>query len=177
MFISLARGTLSFPALVLTLFCIVVAWRPLSAADLAPPSGRVLLRISGEIEHRNAGNEAALDRQQLEALPQVTVRTVTPWTDGIIEFQGPLARDVLALAGAHGTTLQARAVNDYQVAIPVSDLMSYDVVLAMRRDGKLMSLRDRGPLWVIYPWSEHKELRNEQYHGRAIWQLEELVIE
>lgn len=174
---SLARGALFLTLLSLATSCAVDACRPVSAADLAPPSGRVLLRMSGDIEHRNTAHELALDRHQLEMLPQITVRTVTPWTDGIVEFQGPLVRDVLALAGAHGTTVQARAVNSYQVAIPVSDLTSYDVILAMRRDGKLMSLRDKGPLWVIYPWSEHEELRNEQFHGRSIWQLEALEIE
>ena len=40
-----------------------------------------------------------------------------------------------------------------------------------------MGVRDRGPMWIIYPWSEHPEISDEIHHGRSIWQLESLVVE
>ncbi len=147
------------------------------AAELEPPTGRVVLRITGAIEARNDGDAAAFDLAQLEALAQTTVRTETPWTDGMVEFRGPLARTVLAAAGARGERVRATAINDYTVAIPVTDLESYSVIFALSMDGKRMRVRDRGPIWVIYPWSDHAELNTDVYHGRAIWQLRSLVVE
>ena len=134
--------------------------------------GPVLLTVRGA-----DASEQRFDRARLAALPQVTVRTTTPWTEGLTAFTGPLARDVLAEAGIGGTRVQALAINDYAVEIPVSDFEQFSVIIAMARNGKSMRVRDRGPLWVIYPWSDHPELRNERYHGRSIWQLKALTVE
>ena len=73
--------------------------------------------------------------------------------------------------------MRASAINDYTVEIPVADFESYPVIFAVRMDGKPMRVRDRGPIWVIYPWSDRAELNTDVYHGRAIWQLRSLVVE
>ncbi len=144
------------------------------AAELPPPQGRVILSVEGMIDV--PGGIARFDRALLEALPQREIITVTPWTDGPARFEGPLLREVLARVGAQGARLEARAINDYAVTIPVSDAERYDVILALRRDGQPLTVRSLGPLWVIYPWSEHPELATETYYGRAIWQLERIVV-
>jgi hypothetical protein len=112
----------------------------------------------------------------LESLPQETVATVTPWTDGQTTFTGPLARAVLNLVGAAGTRVEAVALNDYGVVIPTGDFEDYRVILAMLMNGKPMGVRDKGPLWVIYPWSEHPELQTDVVHGRSIWQLKAMNV-
>ena len=38
-------------------------------------------------------------------------------------------------------------------------------------NGEQMSIREKGPFWVIYPMSEHAELREPAYNDRLIWQL------
>jgi hypothetical protein len=65
------------------------------------------------------GRQVHFDRSRLRALPQHTVNTDTPWTDGVIAFSGPLARDVLAAAGMRGSAVVAVAINDYSVRIPI----------------------------------------------------------
>ena len=153
---------------------LMLSWFPGAGAQAGStaPEGPVLLTV-----RTSDAGEQRFDRARLAALPQVTVRTTTPWTEGVTAFTGPLARDVLAAAGFGGTRVQALAINDYAVEIPVSDFEQFAVIIAMTRDGKPMRVRDRGPLWVIYPWSDHPELRNERYHGRSIWQLKALTVE
>ena len=51
------------------------------------------------------------------------------------------------------------AANDYFVDIPTQDFRDYDAILAMEADGKQLSRRDKGPLWLMYPISDHAELR------------------
>ena len=150
---------------------LLVAVLAAGAQTTSAPTGRVLLTVRDA-----AGNEAQFDRMRLEALPQVIVRTSTPWTDGVTAFSGPLVRDVLA-AGMRGDQVKAFAINDYAVTIPMSDFERYGVIAALTRDGKRMRVRDKGPLWVIYPWSEHEELRNERYYARSIWQLKSITLE
>jgi hypothetical protein len=116
--------------------------------------------------------EVALAEADLRALPQVTIRTRTEFTDGVVEFVGPRARDVLAMiAAGTATTAHMVAANDYAVDIPVSDFAAYDVILAMQANGEPLSLRDKGPLWVMYPIDDHKELLDPLYNIRLIWQL------
>lgn len=146
------------------------------AQDLAVPQGRVILTISGRIDHSNGKGIAAFDRAMLEAMPTTTIDTMTPWTDGVARFEGPLARDLMKRVGARGSRLRATALNDYAVDIPIEDIERYPVILAMKMNGEVLSTRSKGPLWIIYPWSDQPELRNEVIYGRSIWQIEELTV-
>ena len=130
------------------------------AAALPAPIGPVVLTLTGRVANRNAGDAAAFDMAMLEALPQHEIVAPTPWFDEPRRFGGPLLRDVLAAAGATGTTLKASALNNYRVEIPFDDAVRHDVVLARLLDGKPMSVREKGPLFVMYPFDRRPELRN-----------------
>ena len=132
--------------------------------------------IRATIDRTNGKGVADFDRAMLEAMPFTTVETMTPWTDGVARFEGPLARDLMKRVGARGSRVRAIAINDYAVDIPMEDFERYPVILAMKMNGGVLHTRSKGPLWVIYPWSERPELRNEVVYGRSIWQIKELVI-
>lgn len=125
---------------------------------------------------RNAADssipEVRLSEAELLSLPQTTIRTRTEWTDGVVEYVGPLARDVVARIGLGGaTTAHLIAANDYSVDVPIEDFLEYDVIFAMQADGKRLTMRDKGPLWVMYPLDDHAELNDPAYNLRMIWQL------
>ena len=147
-----------------------------SAAQLETPTGRVILRVTGAISATNDAEAAVFDHDMLAALPQITIHTTTPWTEGKTTFEGPYARDVMTKVRATGTKVVATAINDYRVEIPLSDFSEFPVIFALARNGKRMSVRDKGPIWVIYPWSEQPQLKTEVYHSRSIWQLKALEI-
>lgn len=146
------------------------------AARLPMPEGSVVLEITGQIQTTNAEGMAVFDIEGLESLGLVDLVTETPWTDGDVTFSGVLARTILDRVGAEGGTIRAVALNDYSVAIPISDVRDHDVIIATRRDGARMRVRDRGPLWVIYPWSDDPGLRTEVYYARSIWQLKAIEV-
>lgn len=148
-----------------------------AGAELPLPQGPVILTMDGRIQIHNVAGTAEFDRAMLEALPQKEVSTTSPWTEGSASFRGVLMRDLLAAVGAQGDTVQAVALNDYAIEIPAADFREYDVILAMDRDGKPMRVRDKGPLWIIYPLDDHAELRNSRYHARMIWQLKHLTVQ
>jgi hypothetical protein len=90
----------------------------------------------------------------------------------VVEFVGPLARDVLASFDLGAvTTVHLVAANDYSFDIPLGDLTKYDVILAMQADGKRLSIRDKGPIWLMYPLDDFPELQDPKYNLRLIWQL------
>ena len=161
-----------------------LAWAPASAAD-SPAAGKdrhdttsaVVLTVSGRIAQHNAPQQYRWSMAMLEALPQHSFSTLTPWAQQPLQFSGPLLRDVLQTVGAQGQQLVARALNDYSVQIPVQDALAYDMVVATRMNGQPMSVRQRGPLFVVYPFDSKTELKSPTYIERSIWQLRAIEVQ
>jgi hypothetical protein len=147
-----------------------------ASEPLPKPEGPVLLTILGAIEQTNAPGRAQFDRAMLEALGKSSLRTRSMWADDAQHFEGVPLRTVLDRVGANGKNLRAKALNAYEVTIPVSDLQ-YEPLIAMQVDGKVLTLRDKGPLWVVYPRDDHEVLQDLRYDSRWIWNLNQLQVE
>lgn len=163
--------------LALCLLAALLAGAGSGAAALEPPSQRVVLTVSGKIGVRNQGAVAVFDLAMIRALPQVSFTTQTPWDHAPLKFTGPLLRDVLALVRPTGQTLKAVAINDYRVDIPLQDAQRYDVVLAHSINDKPLTVRTKGPLFVVYPFHQHPDLQHNTYFERSIWQLKAIEVE
>ncbi|BBK30249.1 oxidoreductase [Allostella humosa] len=146
------------------------------AATLPPPAGTPILEMSGSIANTTDGTVAKFDLAGLEALGKTVVRTSTKWTDGPVTFEGVLMRDLLAKVGAKGTEIVAVALNDYKVKIPIADFEKLNVILAYRRDGKAMPVRDKGPLWIMYPFDDNPAIKTDLYFARCAWQLKAIEV-
>ena len=153
-----------------------VGLSPSGVWALDKPASSVVLSVRGKVRHTNDGSAASFDMAMLERMPQRSFSTRTPWYDGPRKFTGPLLRDVLAAAGAQGTTIRAIALNDYKIDIPVDDAQKFDVLMARLLDDKPMPVREKGPLFIIYPFDDKPELRVAQYFSRCAWQLRTLEI-
>lgn len=149
------------------------------AAGIGSPTGLVVLEISGKLKVSNSGTSAVFDIEMLQGLGMRVVKTSTVWTDGGPHlFEGVLARDVLAAVGAQDArTVTVRALNDYSIEIPVSDFYEHDVILAMRMDGRQLTARDKGPLWIVYPRDGYPELQDERVDQRWVWQVKQLEVD
>ena len=153
-----------------------VAGPALASEPLPLPEGDVILEVRGAIGRQNVGDAALLDRTLLESFGTATMQTATPWTDGRPVFEGVPATRLLAALDASGEVIVARALNDYEVEIPVSDFERYDVLFALKQDGRYMRVRDKGPIWIVYPMDEHPEVGNQELQQRWIWQLKSLYV-
>lgn len=147
-----------------------------TAQALDKPAGPVVLTLSGRVRSTNDGERANFDMAMLERLPQASFTMRTPWYAQARKFTGPLLRDVLAAAGASGTLLRAVALNDYWVELPADDAARHDIVLARLLDDKPMAVRDKGPLFMVYPFDAQPELRNPIYYSRSAWQLRTIEV-
>lgn len=142
--------------------------------DFAAPKGDVLLTASGMITATNVDGSLALDQAQLAALPQHSFTTSTTWTEGTPTFQGVLLKDYIAAVGATGNTITLTALNDYRITMPMADVKDDGPLLAYLMDGKIMSLRDKGPIWLVYPYDANADYRTEVAYARSIWQLDRI---
>ncbi|UTV97819.1 molybdopterin-dependent oxidoreductase [Marinomonas rhizomae] len=156
----------------------VFGFTNLQAHDLSKPTGTVILTITGNITNTNAdGNKAEFDRDMLMNLEVMNQRTMTPWSEGVDLYRGPLLRSVMAAVGAKTDELSVTALNDYSAEVPRKDGEEYDVILAMEMNGKVMSVRDKGPIFLLYPFSDEPNLNNEVIHNRSVWQIKSINVE
>jgi len=162
-----------------TILATLLALAPLSVGatePLAAPEGPVLLRVTGEITQTNDGDAAVFDLSMLQALGVREVTTSTIWTDGVNTFSGVSLSDVMQAVGATGQTISATAINNYAVDIPMSDATDTGPIIAYAMDGTALTRRNKGPLWVIYPYDQGSQFRNEVIYTRSIWQLDRLDL-
>jgi hypothetical protein len=147
------------------------------ARALEAPTGKVLLTVSGAIANANDNGAASFDLALLQQLPQTSFLTKTPWYAQPRKFSGVLLRDLLAGVGAAPDAIvKAVALNDYRVDIPADDAARHGAMLAYLLDDKPMSVREKGPLVIIYPFDDKPELRDAVHYSRAIWQLRSLEL-
>jgi hypothetical protein len=60
--------------------------------------------------------------------------------------------------------------------MPFDDTQRYDVLLARLLDDQPMTVRDKGPLFAIYPFDARPELRSAVYYSRSAWQLRTIEV-
>lgn len=121
------------------------------------------------------GLVAEHDRDGLRGMNPVRIATSTPWTDGVQEFTGvPLSKLLPGLDAQ--SRIQLTAINDYAVSMPADAVGDEYPVVAYERNGQPMSLRDKGPFWLIYPFDLAAEYQTETVYARSVWQLVKIEV-
>ncbi|WP_051960550.1 molybdopterin-dependent oxidoreductase [Devosia riboflavina] len=156
------------------LFLITLA--PATAVEMALPTGTEILEVNGSITSSNADGKAIFDLEMLDTLPQRVTKAITPWYTGEREFSGVIISDLLEYLGASGDNVTFTALNDYAAEIPMEELENLPIILATRVDGQELSVRDKGPLFVIYPFDLDSALYNEVIFGRSVWQVASVTV-
>jgi hypothetical protein len=160
----------------LAIACVTAAMSAFAAEPLPAPSGPVILTVTGHIGVTNAEGAARFDREMLEALPQAGFVSYTDWTEGPQRFEGVLLKDLIARIEGCGTEILATALNEYAFRIPWSDLRRFPILLALRHNGKEMRIRNKGPIWIIYPDPHPSRLLVGRHNDKMVWQLETLEL-
>ncbi|MCH2069116.1 molybdopterin-dependent oxidoreductase [Shimia sp.] len=135
-----------------------------------------LLTVSGDVSATDAGLTWQFEESDLRALPKVQFETDTIWTEGTQVFEGVSLSALLTHVGASDGNLLATAANDYTVSIPTSDAVENGPIIAYLRNGEKMTLRDKGPLWIVYPFAGNDAYKTEEYYSRSIWQLDRIEV-
>ena len=150
----------------------VVLLLAVGAVAPATAKGPTILSVQGL-----DGTVAEFDLAQLEALEPLTIVTHTKWTNGPQTFVGVRVSTLMEAAGvAPGNSVHAVALNDYHVELPSADFSEYPVIVAYRHNGEYMPVRDKGPLWIVYPQDDFRTLRTFATEAKMIWQLRQLKV-
>lgn len=149
---------------------------PLAAEAATPKGGSAqkqpaLLTVSGAIGTGNRGpldpvidqmmhkhgiaftKAFAFTAEALQKLPSVTIRPTLEYDGKPHPLEGPLLATVLEAAGVKpGAAVQLglRAVDGYNVAVKLADVVTWKMIAALRIDGQPLSLGGFGPQWAVY---------------------------
>jgi len=116
-----------------------------------------------------------LSRSALRDLPRTEYVTTTIWTPGPQRFTGVSLHALLAHLRIEAETLEFKAINDYSITVPVSDVGPDNPMIAYARNDKPMSLRNKGPFWLVYNYDADPAFRTETVYSRSIWQLDRMT--
>lgn len=142
-------------------------------AGPAAATPRDQLTISGRIA---GGAPMVFDQDRLAELGTVTITSYTQWTTGPQVFEGVPLKRLLQAVDASGTELVMTAYNDYRVTIPAADAATYGVLIAFRQNGARLTLRDKGPFWIVYPVDTEAATEHQTFREKMIWQLAAIEV-
>lgn len=150
--------------------------QPQTVAASGEDGGPVILTVTGLDPKRFAQGNATFDLKSLEALGPVQVATSTIWTEGKHTFTGVPLKALARSLQLDKETVSLHALNDYAAEMPLSEAEDAAPILAYMMDGAPMSVRDKGPIWVIYPYDADASYRSDTAFARSVWQLDRIDV-
>jgi hypothetical protein len=146
------------------------------AVTLPEVTGPVILTVTGLDPAEYPDGVIKLDVGRLAAIGRDEIVTSTIWTDGPHRFSGVMLRDLVDYLAIEAGTLRLHALNDYAVEFPTEEATDDAPILAYEMDGLAMSVREKGPIWVLYPFDDGPEYRTDTTFSRSIWQLDRIDV-
>ena len=122
----------------------------------------------------SGGTETVLRTRDLSAMPQRSVKAVTPWTEGVVTFSGVPFETLAREFGGDAGRVTLKAINAYKITLEVPELLADEALLAIRMNGRPMPVRDKGPIWLVFPSARRPELAHADNVHRWIWQIDEI---
>ena len=73
--------------------------------------------------------------------------------------------------GLNAETVRVSALNDYSVMVPANVLREDGAILAYHLNDAEMSVREKGPFWVIFPYDADARFQTDTYWAYSVWQV------
>jgi hypothetical protein len=117
------------------------------------PTAAPVLTVTGLIGTTNGGDALSFDAATLDQLGRVRITVYEPWVKQTLAFQGVWLADLLKLARPDpaAQSVHITALDDYQVDLPLADIMAGGVLLAtLDGDGGPIRVEDGGPTRIVF---------------------------
>jgi len=125
----------------------------------------------------DGGDSIELTDEDLMKMDRQSFTTTTLWTEEPHEFSGPSLHHVLQQVGADPDfAIDLIAANDYKATLDPDVFSETYPIVANRIDGRPFTIREKGPLWVMFPFDQEDEYKSEVYFGAAVWQLTKIEL-
>ena len=147
-----------------------------ATAQDAAVAGPDILTVMGLDPAKFPDGRVAFDLHDLEDLGETQIATSSIWTKGVHVYTGVMLRTLVDHLDLGGATVKLMALNDYAISFPLADATPDGPMLAYLIDGAQMSVREKGPIWVVYPYDSDIKFRTDQTFARSVWQLDRIEV-
>jgi len=138
-------------------------------SELVGSLGQVLI-VNTDPSTSCGPKQLAFSVKQLEALPQTNFKTRHTWSSEAQEFSGPLLADVLNLVCPKARDIYLRSLDQYSVMVNFSKGSEFKPILALKVDGKPLTVREKGPIWVMVD-ADGLKIPERSLDNMLVWQL------
>ncbi|MGH1356513.1 MAG: molybdopterin-dependent oxidoreductase [Thalassovita sp.] len=125
-------------------------------------------------ENPQSRKQVSLD--EVLELPASEFQTTTIWTEGVQSFRGVWLSDLIAYLEITEGNLDFSALNEYLIEIPLEDIVPGGPLVAYEWNGERMGPRNKGPLWVVFPYDSDAKFQTESIYAQSIWQLDRIEV-
>ncbi|GHA29519.1 molybdopterin-binding protein [Oceanisphaera arctica] len=110
---------------------------------------------------------------ELQALPQADITTAHPWVTQAHHYHGVDLNRLMARLFGHRrvVSLYLEALNGFSVAVDWPQISPFSPIIAWQEDERLMSRRNKGPLWLMLPYDRVPKVQQADFLHFMAWQL------
>ena len=113
----------------------------------------------------------------LMLLPATKFTTSTIWTAEEQTFTGVELAELIKHLEIEAHVLHAVALDEYYFDLPISDAVPGGAIVAYLNNGKRMTVREKGPLWIVYPYDKNEKFQTEEIYARSVWSLWKIIAQ
>ncbi|MBR9884981.1 MAG: hypothetical protein GYB21_15585 [Oceanospirillales bacterium] len=84
--------------------------------------------------------------------------------------------DLLEYVGSNSQSAEVMALNDYHATLDIRELAAVPVLVAIKNNGSYMRVRDKGPLWIVYPFEDLPLADQSRHQANQVWQLRRIEL-
>lgn len=118
----------------------------------------------------NGTDKLSYSIEELEIMQPTEIETILPW-EGKKNYKGPPMKTLLSKF-KNIASFECCSLDGYCVNIPYDDILVFDPIIAYKSNNVYMTIRDNGPIMLIYPYSDyHKTLSTPEFQARFIRHL------
>lgn len=120
----------------------------------------------------SAGQTRNFSLPDIERLGTYRLYTETFWPGEGGNYEGVLLKDLLATVNIEGVdAILVEAIDGYAQSLPRRDWERWPTLVATRKEGQPMTVRNKGPLRIIFPMESDPELQNRDMGAHWVWMI------
>jgi len=132
------------------------------------------IRLKGAIKE---STPKAVTILELEKLPLTEYSVFNPYRKERKTYKGVLMKDMVNAFGEPGVTkISIIAVDGYHSEFVEDEWLKWDILFAIKSDGKLMGPDVNGPVKVVMPYDTSPEMDRILYEPKWIWAIKTIIF-
>ena len=149
----------------------------MSLAGTSSTASQVVLTVEHEDKQTHLTVLSKFTLADLMLLPATKFTTSTIWTAENQTFTGVELSELIKHLEIKGNVLHAIALDEYYFDLPMTDALPGGPIVAYLNNGNRMTVREKGPLWIVYPYDENKKFQTEEIYARSVWSSWKIIAQ